>query len=430
MLNKMIKEGTYNPVVRDMGGRSTLDPLRFCKHLRRQRARLRRLDFRRRRETEALSAAKSGKEGDASKPDLRDMGGLSVSIPYKVSKQLRKQRARLRRLDYRRRRDAGALSAAQKKQEKIVISASMSPLKLEIATKLLEGILMMNSLDNLNTEASLLMNGREEVVRKNNTLQAKIKIGGVDCTALVDTGASISVIAQSLLDSIKKEAVEKTSGREIKINPSPLTIKMGNATTARSQGIVELDVEFATKQTRWGFEILSTSSMEAFMGLDFLQAHGAVIDTATCTVSFPKDLASIVEESVEREKANDVLRPLGLYAMNTVMLPPWSNAHIPVRISPLRRAEVEKRAFGFAHAFGNMHYMTAVAPMPGYVQLEDGKAHMFVGNLGGGTLEIKEGDPIAFLECRKHEIPELIEENEKVLAAMDSADDPLLDRQD
>jgi len=150
-----------------------------------------------------------------------------------------------------------------------------------------------------------------------NDNHVAIKINGKMVRALLDTGASASLINESLLTKLKLTLQPLSSGQPkllLFVQAKPLYI------------VGEADVMVAVHNVKipHRFIVIKSICHDLILGADFLRASAAVIDFSTGIISFADDLVRI--PLIIPNKRNT-----GVFTVKSVFLPPFSESLIEVR---------------------------------------------------------------------------------------------------
>ena len=101
-----------------------------------------------------------------------------------------------------------------------------------------------------------------------------VEVDGIPVTALVDTGAHISVMSSHIRDRLKKV-----------LTPAPSrSVRVADGGAATVIGVCTARVTIAGHQTSVLFTVLTHCTNDVILGLDFLYAHSALIHCSAGTV--------------------------------------------------------------------------------------------------------------------------------------------------
>ncbi|XP_077519971.1 uncharacterized protein LOC144129769 [Amblyomma americanum] len=106
-----------------------------------------------------------------------------------------------------------------------------------------------------------------------------IQVDRVSVSALVDTGAHISVMSSDLRSRLRKV-----------LTPAPTAVRVADGTTSPVLGLCAARVTISDRQTTVLFAVLNHCPHEILLDLDFLSEHAALIDCATSVVELDQPL--------------------------------------------------------------------------------------------------------------------------------------------
>lgn len=112
-----------------------------------------------------------------------------------------------------------------------------------------------------------------------------VEVDGLPVTALIDTGAHISILSSDLRARLNK----------VLTPPESLFVRVASGATPAVLGMCTARVRFADRQTSVLFHVLAHCPHDVILGLDFLSDHSAVIDCSAGVVQL--DLPAATEES-------------------------------------------------------------------------------------------------------------------------------------
>lgn len=164
-----------------------------------------------------------------------------------------------------------------------------------------------------------------------------IFIDGIRTEALVDTGASVSVISLAFKNRL---------GRKVMfICDRHPQLRGVDGNILRPIGVCSASVLLGKDNIAAEFTVLKHCSHEVILGLDFLRDCGASIDCARGEVSIhPNVMSILIESSVDQNcylcVSNDFLLPGCSAAFIAVELSPYEKNHLTqvVLVEPLAKA--------------------------------------------------------------------------------------------
>lgn len=222
--------------------------------------------------------------------------------------------------------------------------------------------------------------------------------------ALVDTGADYSVISSELARKLKK-VLTPWKGPQVRTAGGHLIDPTGKCTA-------RIGIRGFTYVA--SFIVISECSRDLIIGMDFLQANGAVIDLRESRVSFSTRHALATFDTEEKFDALCI-------ADDDVMVPPRSSVAVAVRSNAFSDYE------GIADSNTRLLLEKGICMARGLVQLRGGCANVFLTNFGNEVQHVAKGTVIAslnnFVEVTDLSIPEIALSNsqdvDSVLASID-----------
>ncbi len=203
--------------------------------------------------------------------------------------------------------------------------------------------------------------------------------------ALVDTGATVSIVSTQLLDRIKTR-------RKIKVAPwthPPIrTADQGKITPI---GITTLTVRAGHKTQSHPFVVIDWKSYGLIIGRDFIQKTCMNISIWKQKVTFGKDPRSVplVVSTIPK-----VVASATLFSLDTVTLPPMSQVAIDCVT-----AKASPFAYGFHDGWITTHELPTnqrgLLAEKGFQTLGEGKTRIALSNLSNETQTIKIGQTVA-----------------------------------
>ena len=143
--------------------------------------------------------------------------------------------------------------------------------------------------------------------------------------SLIDTGASVSCVAQSFLRSL---------GSHLKIQPCLATKALGVGGEAHSiLGTIQLEIKIQNVTFSHVFYVLPKVHHHIIIGDDFLTSHAAQIDRGDKTICFP--LNSITVNFCPPTARKGVICPAGQYS-----IPARTEVLLPVKISRCKTTQL------------------------------------------------------------------------------------------
>ncbi|UYV72359.1 hypothetical protein LAZ67_9002777 [Cordylochernes scorpioides] len=216
-----------------------------------------------------------------------------------------------------------------------------------------------------------------------------IKINGRHVEALIDTGASYSVISANFRESLKVVMIENTN----------ITLKVANNRFVSPLGKCLLRVGINDFQRTAEFLVLPSCSHDVILGWDFLESSSAIINCAQSEISFS-------------EMPNEDPSVARLYLASDDIIPPKSIKRVVARtpnvagikncvIEGSRKLLLEKELF-----------------IPSsYVTIWHGRANIWVTNFSKNQIPIPSGMCLAqFIKIQPQEVCPIVEANENYVS--------------
>lgn len=201
-----------------------------------------------------------------------------------------------------------------------------------------------------------------------------VTIDDHEVTALIDTGADTSVMSQNLARILNKVSTQ-WAGTQIRTAGGHLITPMGRCTArVNIRGFTYIG----------DFVILPECSKDLILGMDFLQANGAIIDLQESRVSFATTQAIANSNYTDRDIALHV-------ADDHITLPPKSS------VLTLVRCDMEDDAEGIAEA--NIHLLLErhICIARGLLQVRNRCSVVLLTNFSNEYRHVPRGTTIAFL---------------------------------
>lgn len=149
-----------------------------------------------------------------------------------------------------------------------------------------------------------------------------VKIGKTVLDALVDTGATVSVVSYAFLQEIFKNV-------QIKTDPKNLGLKSACGNYLNKVGISTISVDINGLIIQHDFHVIEYLQQKVILGLDFLKQNNAHIDFEHNTLSLLDDMVQIQMLNVVHE--NDTFNTVKSY--EDVTLDPHTETNILVHLN-------------------------------------------------------------------------------------------------
>lgn len=144
----------------------------------------------------------------------------------------------------------------------------------------------------------------------------EVLIDGVPTMALVDTGATVSVMSKAFKDSLGTKVMFSWD--------RSATFRGVGGEPLWPLGTCTVDVSLGGKSFKAEFAVLQKSTHEVILGIDFLQEYGAKLDCATGELCVSSVLYSALSEEPSRSSEH------ALVVSEDMVLPPRSASFVPV----------------------------------------------------------------------------------------------------
>lgn len=146
-----------------------------------------------------------------------------------------------------------------------------------------------------------------------------VQVDGVSVSALIDTGAHVSVMSADLRNRLKK----------ILTPPTTPVVRVADGGTAPVIGMCAARVSFADRSTIVLFTVIAHCPHDIILGLDFLSAHSALIDCSASTLRLDLPVLDPSEPHPSRLSSVDFVRlpPSALTYVDLVSSPPVPDGH-------------------------------------------------------------------------------------------------------
>jgi transposase InsO family protein len=203
--------------------------------------------------------------------------------------------------------------------------------------------------------------------------------------ALIDTGASVSIISKRLLDRIRTK-------RKIKIEPwTHAALRVADRRTLDPIGFAQLAVRIGYKTQNHTFVIIDWESYGLILGCDFIHRTRMDLSVWRKRVTFGTDPRRI---SLLTDPIPDIVASISLFSLDAVTLPPMSQTTIDCVT-----AKSSSLATGVHEGWITTHNLPAnrrgLFAEKGYQILGEGKTRIAISNLTNETRTIHPGQTVA-----------------------------------
>lgn len=143
----------------------------------------------------------------------------------------------------------------------------------------------------------------------------EVQVDDIDVTALIDTGAHMSIMSSELRRRLRKVLTPPTSR----------VVRVADGSTPTVAGMCAARVTIAGRQTVVLFTVLDQCSHDVILGLDFLADHSALIDCS----------AGVLRLELPSYQGHEDVRRQHLCSSTDVRLPPLATTLVSLQLSPL-----------------------------------------------------------------------------------------------
>lgn len=203
-----------------------------------------------------------------------------------------------------------------------------------------------------------------------------VTIDDEEVTALIDTGADSSIMSRELASKLKKVFTQWT-GSHVRTAGGHLLIPVGRC-TAR--------VNIRAFTYAGVFIILPSCSRDLILGMDFLQANGAIINLEKSSVTFSTAKA-IASDAGDENPTENALR----IVEDSITVPPRSSLLTLVTCDAFDGYE------GIAEANTPLMLERNICIARGLVQLQHGRSLVLLTNFSNEYQHLPQGTAVAFL---------------------------------